>query len=141
MDKKSEIKAKLDEYKSLMGNSDAASEKRKNELIEWLQVNQSADLKGIGGQWSEDVLAEIKGEISGIKEKAVRCQMDKKTFKLIPWSFIAEEYFGKSAAWLSQRINGTPVRGKVYTLNDEQKATLNRALAEIGKFIGSYRIA
>ena len=58
----------------------------------------------------------------------------------LPLSYIAEHYFKKSASWLSQRINGTPVRGRVYTLNEEQKEIFNRALSDIGRLIGSYRI-
>lgn len=58
----------------------------------------------------------------------------------IPLSYIAEHYFKKSASWLSQRINGTPVRGKVYTLNGEQKEIFNRAMREIGEMIKSYRL-
>ncbi len=58
----------------------------------------------------------------------------------LPLSYIAEHYFKKSASWLSQRINGTPVRGRVYTLNREQKDIFNRALREIGEMIRTYRI-
>lgn len=136
-----EIKAKLDEYKSLMGNTDAASEKRKGEILEWLQANQCDELKELGGQWSEACLAEIKAEVRDVKARVLRQQMDDKAYKLIPWSYIAKEYFGKSVSWLTQRINGYSVRGKVYTLNEDQKETLNRALADIGEYIGSYRFA
>lgn len=58
----------------------------------------------------------------------------------LPMSYIAEHYFNKSASWLSQRVNGTPVRGRVYTLNSEQKEIFNRALREIGEMIKSYRL-
>ena len=86
-------------------------------------------------------LCEMEADNETIKKEVLRAQMDDKAYKLIPWSYIAKEYFGKSVAWLTQRINGYPVRGKVYTLNEEQKATLNRALSEIGSYIGSYRVA
>ena len=56
-------------------------------------------------------------------------------------SYIAKHYFGKSASWLYQRINGNKVDGRVYTLNAEQKATFNRALQEIAKRISSFSIA
>ena len=58
----------------------------------------------------------------------------------LPMAYIAEHYFNKSASWLSQRVNGTPVRGRVYALNSEQKEIFNRALREIGEFLQSYRI-
>jgi len=86
-------------------------------------------------------LADMETENEEIKQVALREQISDKAYKLIPWSYIAKNYFGKSVSWLTQRVNGYPVRGKVYTLTDEQKDTLNRALSEIGTFIGSYRIA
>ncbi|WP_363296203.1 DUF5053 domain-containing protein [uncultured Prevotella sp.] len=61
--------------------------------------------------------------------------------KLLPLRYIAQEYFGKSAAWLSQRLNGSEVRGHVYTLNSEQKEIFNRAVQEIGQRISSLQLA
>ena len=109
----------MEEFKSLAGLSDTASESRKEELAGWLVEHKQGH--------EEEIDAFL--------------QINDKAYKLIPWSYIAKEYFGKSVSWLTQRINGYSVRGKVYTLNEEQKATLNRALSEIGKFIGSYRVA
>ena len=53
---------------------------------------------------------------------------------------IAKNYFGKSAAWLSQRINGSPVRGKIYYLKESELETLNFAIQDIGKKLGSLSI-
>ena len=61
--------------------------------------------------------------------------------KLLPLRYIAQKYFGKSAAWLSQRLNGSEVRGHVYTLNAEQKSIFNRAVQEIGQRISSLQLA
>ena len=76
-----------------------------------------------------------------IEQEVMRSQIDDVTYKLIPWSYIAREYFHKTPGWLQQRINGQPVRGKVYTLSTEQKATLSLALNDICNKIGSYRQA
>lgn len=59
---------------------------------------------------------------------------------IVPISYIAKNYFGKSRAWLYQRINGYRVRGHVYTLNDNELETFNRALKEIGNKIGSLSV-
>ena len=136
-----EYKAKLEEYRSLMGNSDPESENRKSELIAWLQAHHCAELQPVADAWAEDVLEDLEAGVEELKKEVLRSQMDEKLYKLMPWSYIAKVYFGKSVSWLTQRVNGYPVRGKVYTLNEEQKATLNRAFAEIGEFIGSYRFA
>lgn len=57
--------------------------------------------------------------------------------EIVPFKYIAEHYFGKSAAWLTQRIKGTPVRGKVYTLKPSEIATFNNALHDIGTRLGT----
>jgi len=136
-----EYKAKLEEYKGLMGNTDPESEKRKAELVEWLEAHHSEEMQPVADQWAEKVVKELEADVEELKKEVLRSQMDEKLYKLMPWSYIAKVYFGKSVSWLTQRVNGYPVRGKVYTLNEEQKQTLNRAFAEIGEFIGSYRFA
>lgn len=60
---------------------------------------------------------------------------------IIPLSYIARTYFGKSASWLSQRINGTRVRNKVYTLSKEDVEIFNHALQDISKKLGSLSIS
>lgn len=57
--------------------------------------------------------------------------------EIIPIAYIARTYFGKSTAWLQQRIYGYKVRGKVYKLNDKDLKTFNDALQDISKRIGS----
>lgn len=133
-----DIKKAIEEYKSLAGEEDAVSQVRKGELAEWLFENKAGHEDEID-RLLEDWLNELESDVEDIKRQVLRKEMDEKVYKLTPWGYIAKEYFGKSAAWLSQRINGTPVRGQVYTLNAEQKETLNRALSEVGALIGSYR--
>ncbi len=48
-------------------------------------------------------------------------------------TFIAKEYFGKSHAWLSQRINGNLVNGKPAQFTDEDKQKLKNALEDISR--------
>ena len=122
----------------ISGQDDAASMARKQELMEWLAANKEGHEQEIE-QLLDGWLDEMEADVEDIKKQALRKEMDEKVYKLTPWGYIAKEYFGKSASWLSQRINGTPVRGQVYTLNEEQKETLNRALSEVGEIIGSYR--
>lgn len=73
------------------------------------------------------------------KELTIREQM-KDIINLVPLSYIAQTYFGKSRAWLYQRINGYKVRGKVYSLNDKEIEIFNRALKDIGTKIGSFSV-
>jgi hypothetical protein len=51
--------------------------------------------------------------------------------------YIAKEYFGKTDAWLYQRINGNVVNGKPARFTDKEIDTLKHALNDISKKIGS----
>ena len=128
--------ALLQEYKTLLGMDDEISEKRKEDIL--------AALKEDGTQETHEKIKVLIGaELERIDSdiKTIRERMDDEDYRLLPLSYIAKKYFGKSAAWLSQRINGTPVRGRVYTLSAEQKDIFNRAVKEIGERIGSFQIA
>lgn len=74
-------------------------------------------------------------------ERLLTIQEQLRPFKeILPMSYIARTYFGKSSAWLQQRIYGYKVRGKVYSLSEKDIDTLNFALQDISKKIGSLSI-
>lgn len=131
-----DTKKLLAEYRSLMGLDDAASVARKEEIAELLKKSATAGTQEQAREFVKDNLARIDADMAVLRHK-----IDSESYGLLPLSYIAKRYFGKSAAWLSQRLNGTPVRGHVYTLNDEQKSTFNNALQEIGERIASLRLA
>lgn len=131
----------LAEMQPLMGSSDAEERKKLNVLEEELKnIQLTAEDKAAAKVWYEEGLGEIEENIGHIEhELKIRDQL-KEVADILPLSYIAKNYFGKSAAWLYQRINGNKVRGKVYTLNREEVATFNRALKEIGNKISSLSI-
>lgn len=135
-----EIERLTKELDLLMGETDPEKRKRFDEVLSRLKELNGSEVQEKMKPVVEHQLS-LAREEGALVKKILRERMDDKAYKLIPWKYIAEEYFGKSAAWLSQRINGTPVRGHVYTLNDEQKETLNRALSDIAQYIGSCRFA
>lgn len=74
------------------------------------------------------------------------CQVERakelrKMKEIIPVSYIARHYFGKSAAWLQQRLYGYKVRGRVYTLSTEDRRKFDDALQDIANQIRSFSIA
>lgn len=129
-----EIEKTLKEFESLLGRDDEQSEARKDEILAWLESNATPEVK-------EKVRALIQKNLARIDHDilTIRQQMGD-IYDLLPISYIASHYFGKSAAWLYQRLNGHPIRGKVYTLNDEQKAIFNQALQDLSEIFGSFRI-
>lgn len=126
----------LKEYASLAGKEDAKSEARKAEILNYIKAHATdAD--------REEVKVFLNQKMEQIKDniETLRKQIEAEDYKLLPLRYIAQKYFGKSAAWLSQRLNGSEVRGHVYTLNAEQKDIFNRAVQEIGQRISSLRLA
>lgn len=119
-----------------MGLTDPESEKKKAELMDWLEAHKTEETEPMVKEFIDKGLDGAIDELTSMRD-----QLRAEQYKVLPLSYIAKEYFGKSAAWLQQRINGYKVRNKVYTLNPEQKATFNAAVQDIARKIGSIRIA
>ncbi len=84
-------------------------------------------------------LLETEDEVEELYNETIRLQMGE-VLKIVNLSYIAKKYFGKTQAWLSQRINGCTVNGKKATFNNEEIKTLNRALTDIAQIIGSHTV-
>ncbi|MCR5578737.1 MAG: DUF5053 domain-containing protein [Prevotella sp.] len=113
------------------------------EIVNWFgEHSDNDDVKRMFTDYVESKgISDMEIGAENLRKQIIAEQMDEDLKRVIPLSYIAKYYFKKSAAWLSQRINGTPVRGKVYTLSGEQKETFNRAMRELGQKIGSFQIA
>lgn len=51
----------------------------------------------------------------------------------ISFSYIAKNYFGKSRAWLMQKVNGNVVNGKQASFTPEERKQFREALQDISK--------
>lgn len=138
MDKGLEL---LEEYKKLAGLTDEQSEKRKSEILNYVKEHNSEfpqeEIAASFKVWVKDVSAKV----DAVKDRVLRDEMSDEMYKLLPMKYIANHYFSKSVSWLSQRLNGTKVRGKSYSLNEEQKSIFNNAMADLSKKFGSFRLA
>lgn len=126
----------LKEYASLAGNEDEKSEARKTEILNYIKLNAADSDREEAKAFISQKMEQLQNEVLTLRE-----QLAEEDYKLLPLRYIAQEYFGKSAAWLSQRLNGSEVRGHIYTLNSEQKDIFNRAVQEIGQRISSLQLA
>lgn len=131
----------LKEAERLMREQPEGASERIDEIVKELEATDSPEQQQMVSDMLHRQMAITEKNLMEIGHELMRKQIDDELYKLIPWSYIARTYFHKEPSWLHQRINGSPVRGKVYTLNEEQKQTLNRALADVGQKIGSYRFA
>lgn len=60
--------------------------------------------------------------------------------EIVSLSYISRKYFGRSRYWLSQRINAHKINGKPAYFTEEEIATFNSALKDIGRKIGSFSV-
>ena len=126
----------LKEYASLAGKEDEKSETRKTEILNYIKLHADDSDREEAKAFINQKMEQLQSEVLTLRD-----QLAEDDYKLLPLRYIAQKYFGKSAAWLSQRLNGSAVRGHVYTLNAEQKSIFNRAVQEIGQRISSLQLA
>ena len=131
----------LQEAERLIREQPEGADERIDEIVKELEASDSPEQRRMVSDMLHRQLVATEKNLMDIGHELMRRQIDDELYKIIPWSYIARAYFHREPSWLHQRINGSSVRGKVYTLNEEQKQTLNRALADIGHRIGSYRFA
>ena len=76
--------------------------------------------------------AQVYKIIDESKELRGRIEVRKQLEGVLPLvSEFAKRYFGKSASWLHQRINGNAVHGKVATFTPTELTTLANALKDV----------
>lgn len=133
-----ELNNELDILKSLFaGNDISAFKKQVNKLKE--SFTSEAEINQI----NEYVDAMVKEEMDERKKSFNEIKLHAELIlnkDIIPFSYIAKHYFKKSKAWFYQRLNGNSVNGKPVGFTQEEILTLNSALQDISKKIGSISI-
>lgn len=100
----------------------------------------SAEDKKIIDAFIRDGLKDLSNEIEEFtKEIAIRAKLAELS-KIVPLSYIAKNYFGKSRYWINQKATGQIVNGKMAKFTPDEIKTLNFALSDIIKKIGSLTI-
>jgi hypothetical protein len=87
-------------------------------------------------QFISNMLLESEKNIDSFIEASIKMQLEK-IAHIISLSYIAKKYFNKTRNWLYQKINGCTVNGKPVKFTMEEISTLNFALQDISKDIGS----
>lgn len=135
------MKELLNELKTMSALDGNASLEKAKEIR--LKYNKPEEKEFISQYMSKEMDV-IENDIKTVNADldrmlSIKAQI-KEVSEIVSLKYIAKNYFGKSAAWLSQRINGSPVRGKVYFLKESELQTLNMAIQDIGKKLGSLSI-
>lgn len=69
-------------------------------------------------------------------EMIIRAKMGEMA-KALSLSYIAQKYFGKSRAWLMQKVNGNTVNGKAATFTESERQQFREALQDLSKRISA----
>ncbi len=77
-----------------------------------------------------DIIAAVDDVIADAKDTAARMRLGSIP-EAISFSYIARTYFGKSRAWLMQKINGNVVNGRKTGFTDEESRQFRLALIDI----------
>ena len=96
----------------------------KEEVAAFLKSRLAISAKNIGKAENAINLKKQLGEVS----------------EIVSVSYIARTYFGKTRAWLHQRINGNMVNGKSAQFTGTELQQFQLALKDISKKLGSLSI-
>lgn len=129
----------MNKVEEIVFTKNKKDKEKKNKELTKLLANNPAE--------KDNLLKEFQQALdnSGIRIEAIKEQIDlkiklKEVAEIISISYIAKTYFNRTRQWLYQRINGNLVAGKKRELTEEQRNTLNFALKDISKKIGSLSV-
>lgn len=130
-----ETEQKIEDLKACIGKTDSESRKKFEETVAYLRANDSEEVQRMLSDLLNEGLAKVGQEVETLKRQIGE------VYDLIPLSYIAEKYFGKTRAWLYQRLNGYQVRGKVYSLNEKEKEIFNKAMQDLAERFAVVRLS
>ena len=129
-----DLKKELEELEKLPAGDNEAFEKQLNFLYENFSSEEEKEMI------TNTILSELEetGKMVDdfIEEAKIKMQLIEVS-EIVSLSYIAKKYFHKTRNWLYQKINGSVVNGKPTRFTSEEIDTLNFALQDISKKIGS----
>lgn len=135
------LQEELKELNAILTGNGADKEKAYQEKFTYIQKHYTteADLETIKN-FILNGYKDLNTEANNLLRQAEKMKELKEMKEIVPISYIARHYFGKSASWLQQRLYGYKVRGKVYTLSEDDRRKFDDALQDIAKRISSFSI-
>ncbi len=122
-----------------MGNG--ADDEQFKAQVAVISKNYTSDEdKKILDEFMNENLQEIDEMMTELEQILSIKQQMSEVSEIVSLSWIAKHYFGKTKNWLYQRINGNIVNGKPSKFTPAEIETLNFALKDISKKIGSLSI-
>ena len=129
-------KKMIDKIRNLKERFINASSQEKENIDQEMRVLMDENPEA----WAEAMSQSLK-ETRIEAEKIVLRQQLESILPVLSLSYISENYFGKTKSWFYQRLNENLVNGKPAKFTEEEIKTLNFALQDISKKIGSVSIS
>ncbi len=88
--------------------------------------------------------AGIRKKVNACKEEAMRINVRKQMESILPFISVSEfskKYFGRSASWLHQRINGNIIHGKQATFTEKELHILSESLNDLSNHLSNVSAA
>jgi len=136
------INDELKELTAILNGDSTNKEEEYQQKFLYIQEHYTtkADSEAIA-DWLLNGYHELAKEAEELNRTIALQEKIKEMKEIVPISYIARNYFGKSTAWLQQRIYGYKVRGRVYTLSEQDRLIFNNAIQDICNKLGSLSIA
>ncbi|MDO5607983.1 MAG: DUF5053 domain-containing protein [Capnocytophaga sp.] len=126
----------LERVKKLRDRYSTATEAEKAQIDLETKALQDEDLEA----WQQAMLECMKETNNRLDVLLVRERLEG-VLPAISVSYIAKNYFNKSRQWFYQKMNNSEVNGKRSQFTQEELKTLDFALQDLGKKIGSVRVS
>lgn len=135
------INDELKELSAILNGDLANKEEEYQQKFLYIQEHYTteADSEAIA-DWLLNGYRELDAETEELNRAIALQEKIKEMKEIVPISYIARKYFGKSTAWLQQRIYGYKVRGRVYTLNEQDRQVFDNAIRDICNKLSSLSI-
>jgi hypothetical protein len=128
------MKTKLTELKSRFIKAKSAAEKKEIDIEMQKLINLDPDLFA-------NSMVELARQTADDAEELVLKSQLKEILPVLSVSYIAKNYFDKSRQWFYQKLNGNIVNGKPAKFTKEEIETLNFALKDLSKKLGSLEVS
>lgn len=127
----------IDKVKALAAqNREAKTEEEKSEIKKQMNILKEQDPKAFG-----IALGYLVKTTEKKVEELTMAEKFGEVTDMVSMAYIAKTYFGKTRAWLTQRMNGNVVNGKQAQFSSEELVTLRGALMDMSKKFGSLSLS
>lgn len=129
LDMKAEVKSLIDQFVANIphGNTEEGRKESDRLLAEAMSLTETPEEKKEAGAYMREAMKNRNRKRTDLDTRAMLDDIR----QAVSMAYIAEKYFGKSRAWMNQRINNTNVNGKPTAFTNEELKILADSLSDL----------